>query len=153
MPDEGCTWLRDHPEAFEETIRPAHLETCETCRAQVEGLERLLRHGLRAKEVPVPPELAQRIEAAVAAKYGPRRVSYRSWLLAAAALALALGAVLVFRWPKADQPAPIADRPVPSDHRRSRELPTRGSSDEPPGPAPARRSPWRCGSPEPVAPQ
>jgi hypothetical protein len=144
MPDEGCTWLRDHPEAFGEERRPAHLDTCETCRAQVEGLERLLRHGLRAREVPVPPELAQRIDAAVAARYGSRRAPYRSWLLAAAALAVAIVAVLVLRRP-ADNP--IADRPQRPTHF------SRGPERETPEPAPARRTPWSCGSPEPVTPR
>jgi hypothetical protein len=139
MPEDGCTWLRDHPEAFGEDRRPAHLETCETCRAQAEGLERLLRHGLRAKEVPVPPELAARIDRAVVARYAPRRVPSRRWLLAAAALILSIVAVVVLRWPKPDDST--ANHPTPTDHRRAREIPTVHP-----------RPPSTGGSPGPVAP-
>jgi hypothetical protein len=87
----------------------------------------------------VPPELAERIDKAVVARYGPRRVPHRGWPLAAAALILAIVAVVVLRWPKPDDST--ADHPSPTDHRRAREIPTVHPRPRSTG-----------GSPEPVAP-
>jgi predicted anti-sigma-YlaC factor YlaD len=162
MPEEGCTWLRDHPDALGEAVRPVHLETCETCRAQVEGLERMLRRGLRAREVPVPPELERRILAAVDARYGTsRRAPYRSWLLVAAALALAIGAVLVWRRLTADDslaygpklPSQVARGTAePTSRSRAREIPTAHRA-EPPDAGRESGPSWGCGSPAPGAPR
>jgi predicted anti-sigma-YlaC factor YlaD len=106
MDEKPCTWLAEHPEALSEEVRPAHLETCEQCRQQVEGLERMLRRALAPKEVPVPPELARRIEAAVEARYGRgRRRRFWAWLLAAVVLGLLLLATSRRRVDIADRPA------------------------------------------------
>jgi hypothetical protein len=102
MTEQPCTWLDEHPEALSEEVRPPHLETCEQCRRQVEGLEGVLRRALAPEEVPVPQDLARRIEDAVAARYGGgRRPLPAAWLLAAALvvvllLAAAGGAVVAF---------------------------------------------------------
>jgi predicted anti-sigma-YlaC factor YlaD len=124
--------LADHPEALGDEVRPAHLETCEECRAQVEGLERLLRHALQPEEVPVPPELARRVDEAVVARYGgggrPRR---GAWILASVLLVALLlaagGGVVVSLRPKEDTAGSPMLSNVPADagdHRRSREIPS-----------------------------
>jgi predicted anti-sigma-YlaC factor YlaD len=134
MTEPPCTWLSDHPEALGEEVRPAHLETCEQCRRQVEGLERVLRHALAPREVPVPPELARRIEEAVEARYGGgRRKRSWAWLLAAVVLGLLLvaaaGGVVIARRPAQDANDPAMATHGLDDagsHRRSREIPSRG---------------------------
>jgi len=90
MTEKACAWLDEHPEAVGERPPPAHLQTCATCRAEVERLERLLRRGLAVREVPVPPEVEQRILKAVAARHGrPRETRVRPWAIAFPLLAAA----------------------------------------------------------------
>jgi predicted anti-sigma-YlaC factor YlaD len=132
MTERRCTWLDDHPEALGEEVRPAHLATCEECRAQVEGLERLLRRALQPEEVPVPPELARRIDAAVVARYGGGERRRRgAWILASVLLVglllAAAGGVVVALRPKedvTDSPAMVTHGPADAGGRRSRELPS-----------------------------
>lgn len=90
-----------------------HLEVCASCRAEAEAIRRF-EDGLRAaagQEVPVPPALARRIDAALAPRpwpvLGRRRLLQGAGVAAAASLA-ALAAVAVLRRPPPPPETPPA---------------------------------------------
>lgn len=94
----------------------AHLPSCERCRAL--ETETRLGHGLAAQLAPAPmPEAAEAAVRQALASATPRGTSsparlFWRWAAAAASLAAAGLAVVLFRAPKAEAPSPLPHRDV-----------------------------------------